>query len=63
MSGGADISVTDTGEMLVASLAGEVDMTNAAYVREELSSAVPNEARALVLDPKSGEYRLKKEAE
>ena len=56
MSGGADISVTDTGEMLVASLAGEVDMTNAAYVREELSSAVPNEARALVLDLSEARY-------
>ena len=56
MSGGAEISVTDTGQMLVASLAGEVDMTNAAYVREELSSAVPSQAHGLVLDLTDARY-------
>ena len=56
MSAGADISVSDRGQMLVASLAGEVDMTNAAYVREELSTAVPNEAHGLVLDLTDARY-------
>ena len=56
MTGGADISLTDTGQLLVASLAGEVDMTNAALVREELSSAVPNQARGLVLDLSEARY-------
>ncbi len=56
MTGAADISLTDTGQLLVASLAGEVDMTNAALVREELSSAVPNQARGLVLDLSEARY-------
>ena len=56
MSGGADISVTDNGPMLVATVAGEVDMTNAAYVREELTSAVPNQAHALVIDLSEARY-------
>jgi len=56
VSGGADISMTETGPMLVASLTGEVDMTNAALVREELSSAVPNRAQALVIDLTDARY-------
>ena len=36
--------------MVVARLRGEVDMTNASYVREELTRAVPNDALALVID-------------
>jgi anti-anti-sigma factor len=53
----ADISVAQQGDMLVATVAGEVDMTNAAYVREELTSAVPNQARALVIDLSEARYR------
>lgn len=56
MSGGAAISVQDTGEMLVATVAGELDMTNAAYVREELTSAVPDKAHALVIDLSEARY-------
>ena len=33
-----------TGAMIVARLTGEVDMTNATYIGEELTKAVPNEA-------------------
>jgi anti-anti-sigma factor len=56
VTGGAEISVQDTGHLLVATLAGEVDMTNAAYVREELTSAVPNQAHALVIDLSNARY-------
>jgi len=34
----------------VARLSGEVDMSNAAYVREQLLDSTPNDAIALVLD-------------
>ena len=46
----AEIQVEQGDNVVVASLAGEVDMTNAAYVREELTAAVPNGAVALVVD-------------
>ncbi len=42
--------------MLVASLEGEIDMTNAAYVREQLSTAVTGEAHGLVLDLTDARY-------
>jgi anti-anti-sigma factor len=35
---------------IVAHLGGEVDMTNAGQVRDELLASVPNDALALVLD-------------
>ncbi len=34
----------------MAHLGGEIDMTNAAYVRDELLASVPNDALALVID-------------
>jgi anti-sigma B factor antagonist len=46
----ADIAVERRGGTVVALLTGEVDMTNAPQVREELLAAVPNDALALVLD-------------
>jgi anti-sigma B factor antagonist len=46
----AEIQVEQDGRLVVAQLAGEVDMTNAAYVREELTAAVPNGARGLVVE-------------
>jgi hypothetical protein len=36
--------------VIVARLSGDVDMTNAACVREELPASVPNDALALVID-------------
>jgi anti-anti-sigma factor len=36
--------------MLVAHLGGEIDMTNAGHVRDQLLDSVPNEALALVID-------------
>jgi anti-anti-sigma factor len=38
------------GDVVVARLTGEVDLSNAAHVGDELSAAVPNRALGLVLD-------------
>jgi anti-anti-sigma factor len=46
----ADISVQRRDSAVVAHLSGEVDMTNAAYVRDELLGSVPNDVLVLVLD-------------
>jgi anti-anti-sigma factor len=35
---------------VVARMSGEVDMSNASYVRDQLLASMPNEAIALVLD-------------
>jgi len=45
----ADIAVERHGGTVVGRLTGEVDMTNAPLVREQLLDAVPNDALALVL--------------
>jgi anti-anti-sigma factor len=50
MSTAADIALEHAGNALVAHLRGEVDMTNASFVREELTSSVPNDAHALIID-------------
>jgi anti-anti-sigma factor len=46
----AEIAVERRDASVVARLSGEVDMTNAGYVRDELLGAVPNDVLALVLD-------------
>jgi anti-sigma B factor antagonist len=46
----AEIAVERIDSSVVARLSGEVDMTNAGHVRNELLSAVPNDVLALVLD-------------
>jgi anti-sigma B factor antagonist len=46
----AQIAVERRGATVVARLGGEVDMTNAAHVRDELLASVPNDALALVID-------------
>jgi anti-anti-sigma factor len=46
----AEIGIERHGGTVVARLAGEVDMTNAARVREQLLDAVPNDALALAVD-------------
>jgi len=56
MSSVADIELNHEGDALVARLRGEVDMTNASFVREELTSAVGNETRALVVDLSETRY-------
>jgi anti-anti-sigma factor len=46
----AEIAVELRGDVVLAHVGGEVDMTNAAYVRDELVRSVPNEAPGLVVD-------------
>jgi anti-anti-sigma factor len=46
----AEIAIERRGGSIVAHLSGEVDMTNAGYVREELLASVPNDALTLVID-------------
>ena len=50
MSTLADIAVEREGGTVVARLSGEVDMTNAARVRDQLLDAIPNDVLALVID-------------
>jgi len=50
VSASAQIEVERDGQAVVAHLSGEVDMTNAEYVRDELTAAVPNDVDALVID-------------
>jgi anti-anti-sigma factor len=46
----AEVAIERRGGTVVAHLSGEVDMTNAARVREELLVSIPNDALALVVD-------------
>jgi len=50
------IAVERRGGTVVARLGGEVDMTNAAHVRDELLAAVPNDALVLVIDLGACQY-------
>jgi anti-anti-sigma factor len=52
----AEIDVQRQGGTVVARLAGEVDMTNASHVRDELLAAVPNDVLALVVDLEGCRY-------
>jgi anti-sigma B factor antagonist len=52
----AEIDVERRGGTVVARLAGEVDMTNASHVRDELLAAVPNDVLALVVDLEACRY-------
>jgi anti-anti-sigma factor len=51
-----EIAVERRSGAIVAHLGGEVDMTNAGRVREELLASVPNEAGALVIDLSACRY-------
>lgn len=50
MSTSAEIEVEREGAVLICRIAGEIDMNNAAFLREELTGAVPNDAEALAVD-------------
>ncbi len=41
---------------VVATLNGEVDMTNAEFVRDQITAQVPNDAHALVIDLSGTQY-------
>ncbi len=56
MTSPAEIAVERRGGSVVAHLGGEIDMTNAAYVREQLLDSMPNDAIALVIDISSCRY-------
>ncbi len=50
VSTSAEIAVERRGGTLVAHVTGEVDMTNAGHVRDQLLDSVPNDALGLVID-------------
>jgi anti-anti-sigma factor len=50
VSTAAQIAIERRAGTVVAHVVGEVDMSNAAYVRGELLASVPNDALALVID-------------
>lgn len=50
MTAGGEVAIEDHEGWVVAHLAGDVDMTNAASVGDELARAVTNEAAGLVVD-------------
>ena len=52
----ADIAIERHGGTVVARLSGEVDMTNAALVRDQLLDAVPNDVLVLVVDLEGCRY-------
>ena len=50
MTTSAEIAVERQGDVVIAHLSGEVDMTNSVYVADELAASVDNESLALVVD-------------
>jgi anti-anti-sigma factor len=56
VSAPAEIVLDRRGGSIVARLTGEVDMSNAAYVRKQLLASIPNDALALVLDISGTRY-------
>lgn len=50
MSTTADIAIERRGEWIVARVAGELDMSNCSYVRDELMRSIPGDADGLVVD-------------
>jgi anti-sigma B factor antagonist len=56
VSAPAEIVLGRRGGDVVAHLSGEVDMSNADYVRDQLLASTPNDALALVLDITTTRY-------
>jgi anti-anti-sigma factor len=50
MSSPAEVAIERRGRSVVAHVNGEIDMTNAAYLREQLLDSTPNDVLALVID-------------
>jgi anti-anti-sigma factor len=46
----ADLRVENEGQVVYANLSGDIDMSNAADLRTELSLVTPNEAHSMILD-------------
>jgi anti-anti-sigma factor len=51
-----ELDIQPFGDVVLASVRGEVDLSNAPSVRERLLGAVPNTAAALVLDLSGTDY-------
>jgi anti-anti-sigma factor len=51
-----EIAIERRAGVIVAHLGGEIDMTNAGQVRDELLTSVPNDALALVIDLRGCRY-------
>jgi anti-anti-sigma factor len=56
VSSPAEVAIERRGASVVAHLSGEVDMTNATYLREQLLDSMPNDALALVIDISACRY-------
>lgn len=56
MTTSAEVAVERSGSAVLARLSGEVDMTNASYVGDELRASVPNDAVALIVDLSETRY-------
>ena len=56
MTTSAEVAVDRHGETVLARVSGEVDMTNATYVGDELRASVPNDVAALVVDLSETRY-------
>ena len=56
MTTSAEIAIERHGGTVVARLSGEVDMTNASYVANELAASVTNDAAGLVIDLTGARY-------
>jgi anti-sigma B factor antagonist len=52
----ADVSFSSDGDIVVASLRGEIDMSNAGELGDTIGRALTNDALALVLDLTGVEY-------
>lgn len=50
MSTTADIAIQRHDDWIVARVAGELDMSNCSYVRDELMRSIPSEADGVVVD-------------
>jgi anti-anti-sigma factor len=50
------VSVDRRGDVVLAQVSGEVDLSNVANVKEQILDAVPNTAIALVLDLSRSDY-------
>lgn len=52
----ADLRLEEEGSVLCAHLSGDIDMSNASEIREELTAATPNAALGLILDLSGVDY-------
>lgn len=52
----ADVQLSVDGAVVTASLTGDVDLSNAGTIRAQITGAMPNEAKALVVDLSAVSY-------